>query len=105
MNTKGVALLHCISDETRFDILQHMGSGEYSVSEIVGMVGKDQPLVSHHLRILRECGIVVCHARGRCSMYSVSSSKLAFLIQDISEAGEMMDELCTDACCTKQPGV
>ena len=88
-----------MSDETRFAILRHIGSGELSVGEIAGMVGRDQPLVSHHLRILKECGIVSCTARGRRSMYSVSSPRLASLIRDIAEAGEQMDELCSEACC------
>ncbi|MBI1657600.1 MAG: winged helix-turn-helix transcriptional regulator [Thaumarchaeota archaeon] len=88
-----------MSDETRFSILQHIGSGELSVGEIAGMVRRDQPLVSHHLKILKECGIVSCTARGRRSMYSVSSPRLASLIRDIAEAGEQMDELCTEACC------
>ena len=88
-----------MSDETRFSILRHIGSRELSVGEIAGMVGRDQPLVSHHLRILKECGIVSCKARGRRSMYSVSSPRLASLIRDIAEAGEQMDELCAEACC------
>ena len=88
-----------MSDETRFSILRHIGSGELSVGEIAGMVGRDQPLVSHHLRILKECGIVSCMARGRRSMYSISSPRLASLIRDIAEAGEQMDELCAEACC------
>ena len=88
-----------MSDETRFAILQHIGSGELSVGEITDMVGRDQPLVSHHLKILKECGIVSCTARGRRSMYSVSSTRLASLIRDIAEAGEQMDELCAEACC------
>ena len=88
-----------MSDETRFSILQHIGSGELSVGEITVMVRRDQPLVSHHLKILKECGIVSCTARGRRSMYSVSSPRLASLILDIAEAGEQMDELCAEACC------
>ena len=90
----GPALLRCISDETRFSILQHIGRDEYSVGEIVRMVSKDQPLVSHHLRILRECGIVRCRTSGRRSMYSVSSPLLADIIRDICEAGERMDTIC-----------
>lgn len=88
-----------MSDETRFSILQHIGSGELSVGEIAGMVRRDQPLVSHHLKILKERGIVSCTVRGRRSIYSVSSPRLASLIRDIAEAGEQMDELCAEACC------
>ncbi len=99
MNMKGAALLRCISDDTRFAILQSMGSGERSVGEITEAVGRDQPLVSHHLRTLKECGIVVCAARGRRSMYRVSSGRLASLIREIAAAGERMDELCAEACC------
>ena len=88
-----------MGDDTRFAILQQIGTGEYSVGEIVEMIGKDQPLVSHHLRILKECGIVSCIARGRRSMYRISSTRLAHLIRGIAEAAGQMDTLCTEACC------
>ena len=88
-----------MGDETRFAILQRLVTGELSVGEITRMVDRDQPLVSHHLRTLRECGIVSCTANGRRSMYSISSPRLACLIQDIAEAAEGMGRLCTDACC------
>ena len=88
-----------MGDETRFAILQRLAAGELSVGEIARIVDKGQPLVSHHLRTLRECGIVSCTANGRRSMYGISSPRLACLIQDIVEAAERIDELCTDACC------
>lgn len=95
----GMALLHCISEDTRFLILQKIGVEEYSVGEIVEMVRRDQPLVSHHLKILRACGIVTCVSNGRRSMYKISSLRLASLIRDIAKAGEMIDALCTEVCC------
>ena len=92
-----------MGDETRFVILQRLAAGELSVGEIAKMVDKDQPLVSHHLRTLKECGIVSCTANGRRSMYSISSPRLACLVLDIAEAAERMDKLCTEACCGPAP--
>ena len=92
-----------MGDETRFVILQRLAAGELSVGEIAKTVGRYQPLVSHHLRTLRECGIVSCTANGRRSMYSISSPRLARLILDIAEAAERMDEMCAEACCGPAP--
>lgn len=92
-----------MGDETRFVILQRLAAGELSVGEIAKMVDRDQPLVSHHLRTLKECGIVSCTANGRRSMYGISSPRLSCLILDIAEAAERMDRLCTEACCGPAP--
>ena len=61
----GIMLLRCICDETRFSILERLSGGRMSVGEIAGAVGRDQPLVSHHLKVLKDCGIVSDRPAGR----------------------------------------
>ena len=94
-----------MGDETRFAILQRLAAGELSVGEIAKAVGRDQPLVSHHLRTLKECGIVSRTANGRRAMYGISSPRLARLVVDIAEAAGRMDRLCTEACCGPETGL
>lgn len=102
----GMALLRCICDETRFAILETLGMDrELSVSEIVAALNRDQPLVSHHLRILKECGIVTCRADGRRSLYRISSLRISSLIVDILEASDRINSLCAEegCCAPEQP--
>ena len=50
----GVSLLKCICDETRFEILELLQKNhELCVNDFVNELKKDQPLVSHHLKILK----------------------------------------------------
>ncbi len=89
-------LLRCICDETRFSMLEMMlqDRSGVSVGWLASSLGRDQPLISHHLRRLRECGIVTSRQDGKRAMYSISSPRLADLIAEIAEAGREMPNLC-----------
>ena len=97
----GMGLLRCMCDETRFGILETLQeSGEMCVGDLVGALGRDQPLVSHHLRILKECGIVKSRGDGRRVMYSISGVEMAELVSGIAEAGRRIPVLCGGkGCC------
>ena len=74
---KGVTLLKCICEETRFGILEILQkNNEMSVNDLVTKLKKDQPLVSHHLRALKECGIVRTRENGKMTMYSVANKNI-----------------------------
>ena len=90
----GLGLLRCICDETRFGILEELGGGEKTVGQIVQKIKRDQPLVSHHLRTLRECGIVSSRNSGRNVMYSISSRHLSDLIAQIRKTSHEMNDIC-----------
>jgi len=66
-----------LGDETRLRILEILIAGECSVSELIAELAIGQSLMSHHLRILRESGLVVDHREGRWVYYAVSEPALA----------------------------
>src|SRR4051812_10379090 len=66
-----------LGDETRLRILEILSAGECSVSELTNEVAIGQSLMSHHLRILREAGLVVDHRDGRWVLYTLSEVALA----------------------------
>jgi DNA-binding transcriptional ArsR family regulator len=47
-----------IADGTRRKILDRLGVGESDVSGLIEALGLPRPLVSKHLRVLREAGVV-----------------------------------------------
>jgi len=99
---KGATLLKCICEETRFSILEHLQkNNEMSVNELVTKLKKDQPLVSHHLRALKECGIVKTRENGKMVMYSVANKDISRLISDIVKTSERMATMCCEmpGCC------
>ena len=98
----GVELLKCMCDDTRFEILERLQrSHELCVGDFVDSMKKDQPLVSHHLKTLRNCGIVKSRGEGKKIMYSISNKELSKLISDITRASKKIPVLCDKkyGCC------
>jgi ArsR family transcriptional regulator len=66
-----------LGDETRLRILEHLVAGERSVSDLMILVDVGQSLMSHHLRILREAGLVMDRREGRWIHYATAEPALA----------------------------
>ena len=98
----GLTLLKCICDETRFSILELLQKNkELCVNDLVSKLKKDQPLISHHLRALKQCNIIHSRGNGKMTMYSISNKETAKLITNITTAGEKIATICNDpACCS-----
>ncbi len=58
-----------LSDRNRGRILEVLKAGEKTVSDLTRATRLRQPLVSHHLRILREAGLVEGRREGRFRLY------------------------------------
>lgn len=78
-HTRAVAALRfrALGDETRLRVLEHLVPGERPVSDLIVLVDVGQSLMSHHLRILREAGLVVDRRDGRWIHYSIAEPALA----------------------------
>lgn len=51
-------MARALADPVRWQLVQVLARRTRSVGELVERVGVTQPLVSHHLRVLREAGVV-----------------------------------------------
>ncbi|NPE07958.1 MAG: winged helix-turn-helix transcriptional regulator [Asgard group archaeon] len=69
-----------LADPIRLEIIDFLANGEKCVCEIVEQLTIIQPLVSRHLRILRESGIVTDRRDGTKKMYKLSNKKIKELI-------------------------
>jgi DNA-binding transcriptional ArsR family regulator len=68
-----------IADPVRRDILVLLRDGVMTAGEIASYFDISRPAVSRHLRVLRECGLVVDEARGRERRYQLDTAPLAEL--------------------------
>ena|SRR5437016_5142253 len=71
-----------LGDPARLQILSILGaapSGEVCVCELVGPVGKSQPTVSHHLKVLGDAGLVEGERRGKWVWYRLLPDRVAGL--------------------------
>jgi len=66
-----------LGDETRLRLLEILTAGEQCVSDLMDALGLGQSLVSHHLRALREAGLVTVRRDGRRIHYAISEPALA----------------------------
>jgi ArsR family transcriptional regulator len=71
-------LLKALADPTRLRILNLLSrhEGEVCVFEIVESFTLEQPTISHHLRILRDAGLVDCRKKGLWAYYYVRREAL-----------------------------
>lgn len=69
-----------LSDYNRLAIIKAIGDKECSVGEIVKTVKLSQPLVSHHLRVLRDSSILETKRNGPFIYYFVLDIKLLYAI-------------------------
>ncbi|GMR11589.1 MAG: hypothetical protein BMS9Abin28_2425 [Anaerolineae bacterium] len=69
-------LFQVLADPTRLQIVELLNSECRSVSALVKATGRSQPLVSHHLRILRICGLVEGERRGAMTYYRLTDDSV-----------------------------
>src|SRR5512139_372792 len=82
-----------LGDENRLRILQALGNGERSVSEILERTRLPQTLASFHLRILREAGVVAAERRGPFIYYRLGDPSLLNLLEACAKyAGTLNEE-------------
>lgn len=73
---------HALADPVRLRLLSMItanGSVGACVCDLVEPSGRSQPTVSHHLKILREAGLVTSEKRGTWAWYFVEHERMAAL--------------------------
>jgi DNA-binding transcriptional ArsR family regulator len=67
---------NAIAEPRRRQIVDVLAGGQRSVNELVAILSVPQPLVSKHLRVLREVGIVTVREDGRQRLYRLNGRAL-----------------------------
>lgn len=72
------ALFKAIADPYRLTILATLAQSDHEVCvcDFAQALPLNQPTVSHHLRILREAGLVTCERRGTWVYYQLAAEAL-----------------------------
>ena len=84
-------IFNALSDPTRLEILEFLRAGEKCVCEIVPYIGLIQPIVSRHLKILKDCGLVRDRKDGTRRLYSITEPKIFEIID--AATPELLDLL------------
>ena len=95
MNTIKVALIcKALSDANRLQVVQILTSGEKCACKLLEQFNITQPTLSHHIKILCDCGLVNSRKECKWSYYSLNCATL-------KEYQKFIEEL---TCCRKKSG-
>ncbi len=72
-----VEFAKALADETRQKIMKLCCCEWISVTELVEQLDVTQPTVSHHLAVLRDCGLVTVRHDGKQTFYSLNQERVA----------------------------
>jgi ArsR family transcriptional regulator len=78
MNTMDVALIcKALSDSNRLQIIELLSDGEKCGCKLLEKFDITQPTLSHHMKILCDCGLVNSRREGKWTHYSLNCETLA----------------------------
>ncbi len=81
-------LCKALGNETRYQILQLLHKNTQFCGDLVSEIGIAQSTVSHHLKILRQAGIVIAEEQGSWVCYRLNPDvfiEMALLLTNYSE--------------------
>src|SRR5512133_3129581 len=87
------ALFRALGDPTRLGLLAFLadGGGERTVTDLGGCCPVDLSVVSRHLRVLRDAGVVEARRQGKEVFYRVRATALAAILRSLADA---LEESC-----------
>ena len=95
-------IFHALADEKRLAILARLTGGERCVCELAEEADVGQSLLSFHLRVLKDAGLVQVRRVGRWGFYSVDGRavrQLQEFLGELETATEQRTRCCTDPAC------
>ena len=103
-----VPLFKALCNSTRAQIMEFLLGGERCVCEMTGPLDLSQPLVSHHLGLLRDAGLVNMRDEGARTYYSINEERFDADLQGFIAYVERLRSappVASDAsaCATKSP--
>jgi len=84
-------IFNSLSDPVRLEIIEFLRGGEKCVCEIVPYVDLIQPVVSRHLKILKDCGLLRHRKEGNRRLYSVADPRIFEIIDAVGS--DLVDAL------------
>lgn len=90
-------IIKALSDTNRLKIIDILSCGEKCACDILQHFDFSQPTLSHHMKLLMECGIVNCRKEGVWSYYSLNigncNKLILFLMNIVTDTD---DCICND---------
>lgn len=82
------AVLHALAEPHRTDLVRLLVDRQLCVRDLVARTGMAQPLVSHHLKVLREAGLVESTVCSNLTVYRLRADTLRLLAGRLTAMAE-----------------
>ena len=86
-NSSTVEQLRALGDPVRWSIVSGLRGGTRCACELARVAGVSAPLLSHHLKVLRNAGLVTGARRGRWIEYTLDEGAMESLRARLDVAG------------------
>src|SRR6185369_11157544 len=104
-----IQLLAALADPTRLEILRQLaGSAEVCACDFTSCCDVSQPTVSHHLKVLRDAGVVTSERRGSWVYYRIAPNlidRLSAIARTLVPGGIFPAAALLGAWATRSAGV
>lgn len=88
-----VSIFKALSDGNRLKILEMLVDGEICACKILEALNITQPTLSHHMKILQQCGLVKSRKVEQWSYYSINTDEVSEIIDYFSEIRNKQNKL------------
>ena len=97
-----VGLFKALSDTNRLMIMDMLTCGELCACKILEKFNITQPTLSHHMKILCDCGLVNGRKEGKWTYYSINaevSKKTMLFLQQLTTVVIDETKAINEGCC------
>lgn len=97
-----IEVFKALSDINRLKIIDILSCGELCACDLIEGLGLTQPTISHHMKILKQAGLINSMKKGKWTIYSLNKKRfeeLSVFINHISSDKE--DCICKKICKNK----
>jgi ArsR family transcriptional regulator, arsenate/arsenite/antimonite-responsive transcriptional repressor len=90
-------VIKALSDGNRLKIMDILSCGERCACDVLEHFDFTQPTLSHHMKVLMDCGLVNCRKEGLWSYYSLNNANCSKLITFLTNLVTDTEEcICKD---------
>jgi len=82
---EAVKIFKALGDPTRYQIIRKLlERGEVSCSDLVKMFPLSAPALSHHFRVLQECGLMLVRKEGAYHYFRLDRRRVRRLVPELT---------------------
>ena len=96
---KTAMMFKALGDENRIKIMKMLCAGERCACKILEELRITQPTLSHHMKILCDCGLVTGRKEGKWMYYSISSGGAEYALSCLARLTTLLPEAGERDCC------